>query len=122
MRIFLICPVRYNDTDEQDNIFKYGSSLEERGDIVHWPRRDTEQDDPTGGLNICRMNFKAILNSDEIHIWYNEASNGSKFDMGGVFMLVEVLGYNKRIVLANRDSAIDIQGKSFFKVFNQIAG
>lgn len=33
------------------------------GHKVHWPTRDTKQDDPT---------FKAILNTDQIHVWGDE--------------------------------------------------
>src|SRR3990167_9058272 len=101
MKIFLISPVRNAESETQKRITEYVILLEKAGHQVHWPIRDTRQDDPTGGYEICRANFKAIMCADEIHIWYDEKSNGSKFDMGGVFMLVEMIGFKKRVVIAN---------------------
>lgn len=121
MVIFLISPVRNPNPKTQDEIADYVRQLEGEGHKVHWPIRDTEQNDPSGGHEICRANFSAILNANEIHIWYDETSNGSKFDMGGVFMLVEMLGWKKRVVIANHDSVIDVAPKSFFKVFKRLA-
>ncbi len=121
MKIFVICPVRSIDPYALVAIEMYVKSLELKGHQVHWPPRDTEQVDPTGGYEICRTNFKAILEADQVHIWYDEKSSGSKFDMGGVFMLVEMLGYNKRIFIINSGAVIDDKDKSFYKVFQRIA-
>ena len=124
MKIFLICPVRNPDKDTTIAIYEYVADLEAKGHQVYWPIRDTKQDDPSGGYQVCRMNFTAILEADEIHIWYDETSNGSKFDMGGVFMLIEMLGYNKKIVIANRKEAeaLDINNrKSFLRVMKHLA-
>ena len=120
MKIFLICPVAKITPDEEESISKYVSLLEDNGNTVHWPLRDTKQDDPTGGLTICRTNFQAILDADEIHIWYNETSGGSKFDMGGVFMLTEMLGVKKRIVIPNKAEVKDDAPKSFFQVIKHL--
>ena len=72
----------------------------------------------------CRTNFKAILESDQVHIWYVEDSSGSKFDIGGLFMLVEILGYRKDIFIVNKQEAetLDTGEKSFLKVIKYIAG
>lgn len=121
MKIFLISPVRNADSAVQEQLASYVKTLEDSGCRVHWPMRDTEQNDPSGGYQICRTNFQAILDSDEIHIWYDETSGGSKFDMGGVFMLVEMLGYWKKVVIPNSDAVVDTALKSFFKVFTRVA-
>lgn len=122
MKIFLICPVRNCHPFEVLAIEVYVHDLESRHQ-VYWPARDTEQDDSSGGYEICRANFQAMLDADQIHIWYDEKSNGSKFDMGGVFMLVEMLGYKKRVFIVNRQEAIalDSEGKSFLKVMQYLA-
>src|SRR3989338_1779304 len=121
MKIFLISPVRKVDSKTNERIEKYVESLEEASHKVHWPIRDPEQDDPTGGYEICRTNFRAIMCADEIHIWYDEKSNGSKFDMGGVFMLVEMIGFKKRVVIANYEEIEDNESKSFFRVMKHLS-
>lgn len=82
--------------------------------------RDTNQIDSTGGYNICKANFESILEADAVHIWYDETSGGSKFDMGGLFMLVELLGMEKEIVIVNESRVTDTPAKSFFKVFRHL--
>lgn len=120
MKIFLISPVRNAESETQKRITEYVALLEAAGHQVHWPIRDTKQDDPTGGYDICRANFKGILEADEIHIWYDETSNGSKFDMGGAFMLVAMLGYQKKVVMVNDEEIVDNTKKSFYKVFKHL--
>jgi len=99
---------------------RYVTGLESQGYKVHWPLRDTEQTDITGGMFICRTNFQAIIDAKEIHIWYDEASAGSKFDMGGVFMLCQMLGMKKKIVIANESEMVDTAPKSFHQVFKRL--
>jgi|YelNatPaOPRAMG01_1025707.scaffolds.fasta_scaffold13569_8 hypothetical protein len=120
MKIFLISPVRNAESETLKRIAEYVASLEAIGHQVHWPIRDTNQDDPTGGYEICRTNFLGILEADEVHIWYDETSNGSKFDMGGVFMLVAMLGIPKKIVIVNDAEIVDNTKKSFYKVFKYL--
>ena len=136
MKIFLISPVagassedvaavKRKDpeaikSEELRKIYFYVESKEKDGHEVHWPLRDTEQEDPTGGFVVRRANFKEILDREAIYIWYAETSGGSKFDMGGVFMLTEMLGYKKRIVLVNENEVIDNSKKSLFKVFKHV--
>lgn len=120
MKIFLISPVRNIEADTKKRIATYVASLEGEGHVVHWPIRDTRQDDPTGGFEICKANFAQILEADEIHIWYDETSSGSKFDMGGVFMLMVTLGREKTIVIANEAEIVDVAPKSFYKVFKHL--
>ena len=122
MKIFLICPVRKDDPIEQANIQAYVEKKESEGHKVHWPKRDTVQDDPTGGYHICRTNFYAMIGADEIHIWYYEKSQGSMFDMGGAFMYIRMLGLKKRIVIPNlkEAEALDTKEKSFLKVMKHL--
>lgn len=120
MKIFLICPVAKATKKINAKITQYVRGLEEKGHSVHWPTRDTEQDDPTGGVEINRTNFRAILKSDEVHVWYAETSSGSKFDMGGLFMLIEMLGVTKRVVIANEAEIEDAPNKSFFQVLKHL--
>jgi len=120
VKIFLISPVRNVKSETQKKIAEYITSLEAVGHQIHWPIRDTKQDDPTGGYEICRTNFTGILEADEVHIWYDETSNGSKFDMGGVFMLVAMLGKEKKIVIVNDAEIVDNTRKSFYKVFKYL--
>lgn len=86
MRIFIICPVRRLLPSEEEAIEEYIKVLEACGHQVHYPPRDTPQDDPTG-LNICRANRAGIRGAEEVHIWYNPNSTGSHFDLGMTFAL-----------------------------------
>lgn len=121
MKIFLISPVKDAESKELEKVAAYVASLENAGHEVHWPFMDTKQDDSTGGYEICRTNFATILEADEIHIWYDETSGGSKFDMGGVFMLVVMLNWKKKVVIANDKEVVDNATKSFYKVFKRLA-
>ena len=104
MKIFLICPVR-NATEEQKvGMAQYIKSLENAGNAVYYPARDTDQRDKIG-YKICTDNRMAIEEADEVHIFYDDKSSGSLFDMGMAFAL------KKSLVLANRVNQTD--GKSF---------
>jgi len=109
MKIFLICPVRNVQLEERTKIEQYVSSLERSGHSVHWPERDTDQNDAVG-LRICKDNRKAIRKADEIHVWWNEKSQGSIFDLGMVFASA------KKIVLANPEMIASTPQKSFNNV------
>ncbi len=113
MKVFIICPVREVTESEKTVIESYVGLLEERGNIVHWPQRDTNQNDSVG-LNICTQNKNAIIDSDEIHVYWNGKSTGSLFDFGMAFSL------NKKIRLIN-----DIESKphkSFENVLIALSG
>ena len=83
MRAFLICPVRGHGMNETEEAVK---SLESEGYQVHWPPRDTEQDDPIG-LEICRANCSAIEDADRVFVIWDGKSTGSLFDLGMAFAL-----------------------------------
>ncbi|MDO8504433.1 MAG: hypothetical protein Q7S36_01110 [Candidatus Liptonbacteria bacterium] len=105
-KVFIICPVREITDQEKGFIANYVSRLEKDGYSVHWPPRDTAQDDPVG-LRICRDNRLAIANADEVHVWWNGKSQGSFFDLGMAFAT------NKKIVLINFLGVPRTEGKSF---------
>lgn len=109
MNIFLICPVRGITETEKSEIENYIEKLEKEGHSIHFPIRDTKQDDPIG-LRICTDNKCAIEKADEVHVWWNEKSQGSLFDFGMAFMA------GKRIVLANVSSVTSTPHKSFQNV------
>lgn len=134
-KIFLICPVKYGKKltrkhkKIQEKIKQYVEKQERLGRKVHWPPRDTDQNDPIG-LRICTDNGKAILEADEIHIWWQwqekkwwqrwmwwikeKKSTGSLFDFGMGFMCY-ILG-NKKIILANPEEVKPTEKKSFNNV------
>lgn len=113
LKIFLISPVRNITKKERIEIGEYVAKLERDGHIVHWPIRDTDQDDEIG-LRILKDNYSAMEQADEIHIWWNNKSQGSVFDFGMAFVLYEM--FDRKIVLANYRSVIRTSHKSFENV------
>jgi hypothetical protein len=111
--IFLICPVRNSSEETTRKIAAYVQKLEQDGHHVHWPPRDTKQDDPVG-MRICRDNGHAILLAHEVHVWYDKASQGTIFDLGMYFMATEVFGATKKLVIANPEEVDMNDGKKSF--------
>ena len=112
MKIFLICPVRNATEDQKKRMTEYIEELESNGNKVHYPARDTKQEDLTGGWNICTTNKNAILESDEVHIFWDDKSTGSLFDLGVAF------GANKKLVVVNPGAIDTSNTKSFHNVIN----
>ena len=110
MKTFLICPVRGHDPAELQSIV---DKLESEGWQVHYPPRDTNQDDPTG-YNICEQNFFAIKHADVVHVIWDGKSQGCLFDLGMAFALT------KRIVPISLPD--QTEGKSFQNMVMQWAG
>jgi hypothetical protein len=106
VKTFLICPVRGKDSND---LMWVVEKLEREGWDVHYPPRDTNQNDPTG-LQICKDNVDAIRSSDVVHIYYDENSRGSLFDLGSAF------GLGKPIVVVNIDDLEKTEGKSFINM------
>jgi nucleoside 2-deoxyribosyltransferase len=113
MKIFIICPVREVTPEEKEIIAKHVFELEADGHKVHWPQRDTDQNDPNG-VYICKQNRDAILKADEIHIYWNGKSAGSLFDFGMTFAL------RKPIKLINQINKTE--NKSFENVLKTLVG
>jgi len=106
---FLVCSVRNATWEQKATAEYYVKTLEARGYKVHWPPRDTDQNDPVG-LRICSDNRAAIKNADEVHIMWDPNSQGSLFDIGMAFAL------EKKVILANPDAVQPTQNKSFNNV------
>lgn len=86
MKSFMICPVRGQSPAEAQNVAALVVQLEGQGYKVHFPPRDTNQNDPTG-LQICRDNARAIFAADVIHVIWDGKSQGCLFDLGIAFAL-----------------------------------
>jgi len=106
MKIFIICTVRGASDEYKRELEDYVAELEGKGHKVHLPHRDTNQE--ATGIEICRENATAIYNAQEVHIFYNELSQGTHFDMGVAFAV------GKRIkVIKNGEITM---GKSFSRM------
>lgn len=101
-KIFFISPVRLATPETSEACRKYVEHLENQGHMVHWPIRDTDQNDPIG-INICDTNLKKILEADEVHVWFLKESSGIHFDLGATYLLIRVLGHKKKVVFVNRE-------------------
>jgi hypothetical protein len=86
MNIFIICPVRNASPEIRAKLEAYVKKLESEGHRVHYPPRDTNQDDEVG-LNICLQNLKAVAEADEVHVAWDNQSQGVLFDLGIAFTL-----------------------------------
>lgn len=104
--IFLICPVRNATETQKAKMAEYINALEDHGNTVYYPARDTNQTDDTG-LRICKDNRAEIIKADEVHVFWDKTSTGSHFDIGMAFAL------NKPIILANKDEIERTEGKSY---------
>lgn len=99
--VFLICTVREADENDKKFLDDYVIKLENEGKKVYYPPADTNQIDESGGYRICSDNLKAIMDSQEVHVYWTEKSQGTKFDLGIAFM--EHRTKKKNIRLANRN-------------------
>ena len=98
---FLICPVRGYEPTKWE---AFVEELDRRGLEVHWPSRDTHQDDSIG-LQICKDNRRAIRAVDMVHVIWDGKSTGVLFDLGMAFAL------GKKVVVIALPEATE--GKSF---------
>lgn len=109
-KIFILGPVRNIDQLTIKYIREHVNKLEEHGNMVYWPFRDTDQNDRVG-LRICTDNREAIFEADEIHIWFDTNSAGSIFDLGMVFAFLRER--RKKIVIINKSHCFSTPDKSF---------
>jgi hypothetical protein len=110
-KIFIICSVRGMSEEYCSKLEKYVSDLESKGNIVHLPHRDTNQN--SSGLGICIQNMIAIKEANEVHIFYSSKSQGTHFDMGVAFAL------NKPIIIVENE--VYGEGKSFARMIDEWA-
>lgn len=118
MKAYIIRPIRHCTPEQEAAISAYVARLEAQGYTVHDPRRDTVQEDDSNGFQVCEQNARAILDADEVHVWWEPTSEGSIFDLGMVWMLRE-LGqhcwcYPPHVFLANEFAVPE--GKCFERV------
>ncbi|HXK37133.1 MAG TPA: hypothetical protein VJ553_06140 [Candidatus Paceibacterota bacterium] len=109
MRVYIICPVRILTDDTKAVLDRYVADLEAAGVTVHYPPRDVDQNDPIG-LDIIHAHREAMQAADEVHIYWAEKSEGSRFDLGMAFAL------RKPIRLINRLDLVLTPHKSFANI------
>lgn len=81
--------------------------MEDDGWEIHWPPRDTNQEDSkTGGFRICVDNENALEDADRVFFVWNGESQGCLFDLGAAFAL------NKPITVLDAPPNVE-GGKSF---------
>jgi hypothetical protein len=98
-------------TQEENEFLRgYVADLETEGHFVYWPPRDTDQTDILGGISICEKNRLAILNAEQINIFFKKKSQGTFFDLGIAF------AYGKPIKIINKEDIEITGGKSFENV------
>lgn len=81
-KIYIVCPVRLCNPEHRKRQDEYVRFLESEGHVVHHPPRDVDQSNDDGAVRICRAHEKAMLEADEIHIFFDEMSYGCHFDSG----------------------------------------
>lgn len=108
--VYLICPVRRCTPEVRAEMDGYVANLERLGYEVHYPPRDVDQSNDDGGVRICIEHLDAMLGVDEVHIWWDNESSGSHFDLGMAYMLNAVrtmlhlkLSDEDKVYLAGRD-------------------
>ena len=114
-RIHIICPVKNVTEEQQKEIDDYCKQLEDEGYEVHNPVYAVEQEDPTGGLNICLGHYRSMVDpkTARIDIFWDDDSKGSHFDLGMVFAL------GKEVKLVKTFKGNDYK-KSYYKVLQQM--
>ncbi|MEI6119262.1 MAG: hypothetical protein WCP92_08995 [bacterium] len=119
-KVFVICSVRMADTATKQKLEAYKKKLEAQGYRVHLPHLDTDQN--ASGYQICLQNMKAILDADEVHIFFVPSSYGSHFDLGVAFLACS-LDENKIIKVIENGGLTDENGQMklpFEKSFGQM--
>jgi nucleoside 2-deoxyribosyltransferase len=98
--------VRNANESQKQTMQTYLDEAAKEGHKVYYPATDTNQDDPVG-YRICTDNKNAIIQADEVVIFWDKTSQGSLFDLGMAFAL------NKPLTIINLDSVEKTEGKSF---------
>jgi hypothetical protein len=111
--IFIICTVRLG---ENPKAVEYVKKMEAEGWEVHYPPRDTNQEDPTGGWRICVENRAAIRAADEVHIFYDARSQGIHFDIGMCYALDKHIKLIDVSEQENKDYPTQKSGKSYLNM------
>lgn len=104
--IYMICPVRKATEEEKKLLKEYRDRFEEEGKRVCYPAESTDQNDKSGGYQICKDHTREIVNSNEVYVYWNPESKGSYVDLGTAFPNHFV--HNRNIKLINRKTVEDI--------------
>lgn len=112
MNIYIICAVRHAVVHRLNLLRDYAERLRKTGHTVHFPPDDAPQDDPTGA-EICATHRRAMLQANEVHVFWNADSFGSHFDLGMAYAL------RKKIVPIQCE-LIDAPGKSYWKMIQEL--
>lgn len=111
MKIYIICPVRLQTTEEEKIIERYVENLENKGHEVFYPKRDLNQKDETG-YNIIKIEKQKMIECDRVDVMWQVNSKGSHFDLGMAFYA------NKEIKFVHLFQE-DNLGKSYYKAINE---
>jgi len=106
-KVYVICAVRNASEAEVALIRHDVKELREQGHAVHFPPDDVDQNDPTG-QRICEEHLQAMLESDEVHVYWDVDSKGSHFDLGMAYAL-------KKDIVPICIAQPDPPGKSYWK-------
>jgi hypothetical protein len=107
-RAFLISVRGVNPKTSRAHVEK----LEAEGWTVHWPPRDTNQEDDTG-FRICSDNASAIREANRVFVIWDGESQGCLFDLGMAFAYRKVI----TVLVAPAES----EGKSFQNMMREWA-
>ncbi|HOZ54071.1 MAG TPA: hypothetical protein PKY25_01935 [Bacilli bacterium] len=115
-KVFLICPVRDATATQVEEVGHYMDDINARGYKLYVPHIDTVQKDILGGYAICIQNARAIGESNIVHIYYDQNSKGSLFDLGIAYYM------NKNIYVINEDKIVynnDDFGDNIVRTWNE---
>lgn len=112
MNIYVICAVRNANPERVSAIREYVEQHRYCGHKVHFPPDDAPQEDPTGEA-ICRTHLAAMLEADEVHVFWDVKSSGSHFDLGMAYAM------GKKLVPVFCEHP-DGPEKSYWKVMNAL--
>lgn len=120
-KIFIICPVRKVPDWVKELLRDYVDTKRAEGYNVHYPPDNTNQEDPSGRYRICSNNCQAIVDSNEVHVYWN-GSEGSYFDFGISFnehrrnsKLIKLINRSDVEIIVERQKK-DRKNKSFEQV------
>ncbi|MCX6823666.1 MAG: hypothetical protein NT085_00870 [candidate division SR1 bacterium] len=119
-KIFVICPVEITDDVTKKKLEDYKKKLEAQGYEVYLPHFDTNQE--ASEYEICLQKMKAIMEADEVHIFFVPLSCSSHFDLGITFLACSC-DEKKIIKVIENGGLTDEHGQiklSFEKSFGQM--
>lgn len=111
MKISIISNVKNASEQYKRYLEDYVNGLEQEGNIVHLPHRDTNQNGSS--IEICTTNIEKIREADRVDIFWSGTSNGAHFDLGAAFAL------KKKIKVV--DTIGNTEGKSFQNLLSEWA-